>query len=275
MEVHHHHHRDRTSLANQSNDDRSSLRITNVIKDKYRQLPEITSEQMIEGYVPSPRIHLCDTLLTIPRQQREPRFCHSSKLLVRPDYCDLCLTDYHTDSAWIRYNEQRVEQLQRRINLMLQIDDDEEVQLLYPTPPIIPTTATVTQRIDDALSISSRHRSQLLHRSDQIGKAFFFFFFPSRLNKYVNMILMCFFSITSSISISITSIRSEFSACTQSTCHTFDHTGVEICSNIYTIGSTTNTFTTIDNIYSSTDCIDTSSTKCTASTTTTENKTRS
>lgn len=171
MEVHHHHHhRDRTPLVNPSKDERTSLRITNVIKDKYRQMPEITSEQMIQGYVPSPRIHLCDTYLTIPRQ-REPRFCHSSNIFYRPDYCDLCVTDYHHDSAWIRFNEQRIEELQRRINLMLQIDDDEEVQLLLSTPSVIPTT--VTQRIDDALLISPRHRSQLLHRSDRIGKGFF------------------------------------------------------------------------------------------------------
>lgn len=150
--------RDRTIL---SNDDRSSsIRITNLMKDKYRQMPEITSEDMIQGYIPSPRIHLTDTFLTIP--QRRPRF---DQVILRPDYSDLCLMNYHKDSAWIRYNEQRIDQLQKRINLMLQIDENEEAQLLLPSlTPIQPTIATVTQRIDDALMISPRYPHHLIQR---------------------------------------------------------------------------------------------------------------
>ena len=170
--------RDRTIRSNQSKDDRSSIRITNMMKDKYRQMPEITSEEMIQGYIPSPRIHLTDTFLTIP--QRRPRFDHSTQFILRPDYSDLCLINAHTDSAWIRYNEQRIEQLQKRINLMLQIDENEEAQLLLSIPS--PTIATVTQRIDDALMISPRYPHQLIHR----GKNIFF----SRLKKNIFICLV-------------------------------------------------------------------------------------
>lgn len=167
----------------QSRDDRSSIRITNMMKDKYRQMPEITSEEMIQGYIPSPRIHLTDTFLTIP--SRRPRFDHSTQLILRPDYSDLCLMNYHTDSAWIRYNEQRIEQLQQRINLMLQIDENEEAQLLLPTSsPIQPTVATVTQRIDDALMISPRYPHQLIHRGKKN-------IFCSRLKQHFHLFCCC------------------------------------------------------------------------------------
>lgn len=231
----------------QSRDDRSSIRITNMMKDKYRQMPEITSEEMIQGYIPSPRIHLTDTFLTIP--SRRPRFDHSTQLILRPDYSDLCLMNYHTDSAWIRYNEQRIEQLQQRINLMLQIDENEEAQLLLPTSsPIQPTVATVTQRIDDALMISPRYPHQLIHR----GKKKHFLF---KVKTTFSSVLLLLFSITLSISISIASISTEFSSFINSKCHTFDNTCIEICSNINTISSITDTFSTITNINSTTYCL--------------------
>ncbi len=160
--------RDISLLSIQSKEDRPSFTIDNLIKDKYRTMPEITSEEMIQGYIPSPRIHIINSVLTSPRQ-RQPRFLTSSNILIRrPDYCDLCLTDKNTSSAWIRYNERRIEDLQKRIDLMLQIDDDEEVQLLLS--PINPTTATVTQRIDDIIMRRSRYGSPLLYHHNRIRK---------------------------------------------------------------------------------------------------------
>lgn len=160
--------RDITLLSNQSKEDRPSLTITNLIKDKYRVMPEITSEEMIQGYIPSPRIHLTNYLLTSPRQ-RQPRYITSSQILTRPDYCDLCLTDHNTSSAWIKFNERRIEEFQKRIDLMLQIDDDEEVQLLL-SPTINTIKPTVTQRIDDILLRKSRYRSPILYHHDRICK---------------------------------------------------------------------------------------------------------
>jgi hypothetical protein len=160
--------RDISFLSTQSKEDRPSITITNLIKDKYREMPKITSKEMIRGYVPSPRLHLTNTIITTPRQ-RQPRFVNSSKVLVRPDYCDLCLIDHNTSSAWIRYNERRIEELHKRIDLMLQIDDNEEAHLLLSTPTNL-TTATVSQRIDDALMRRPRYRSRLLHYPDHISK---------------------------------------------------------------------------------------------------------
>ena len=163
--------RDISYLSTQAKVDRPpSITITNLIKDKYREMPEITSEEMIQGYVPSPRLHLTNTIITAPRQ-RQPRFTNTSRVLVRPDYCDLCLTDHTTSSAWIRYNERRIEDLHKRIDLMLQIEDNDEAHLLLSLPPIL-TTATVSQRIDDVLMQKPRYRSRLLHYPDHIGKFF-------------------------------------------------------------------------------------------------------
>jgi len=160
--------RDISFLSNQSKEDRSSLTIDNLIKDKYRSMPGITSEEMIQGYIPSPYIHITNSLLTSPRQ-RQPRFISSSNLLIQPDYCHLCLTDLNTSSAWIRYNEQKIEQIQKRIDLMLQIDDHEEAQLLLSSP-IYPTTATVSQRIDDIIMREPTYRSPLLYHYDRTRK---------------------------------------------------------------------------------------------------------
>ncbi len=179
--------RDISFLSTQSKEDRPSITITNLIKDKYREMPEITSEDMIQGYIPSPRLHLTNTILTIPRQ-RQPRFITSSKALIRPDYCDLCLTDHSTSSAWIRYNERRIDELHKRIDLMLQIEDNEEAHLLLsPSPTTNLTTATVSQRIDDMVMQRPRYRTPLLHYPEHISK---FFYFNKVKKKEENIILI-------------------------------------------------------------------------------------
>ncbi|CAF4949494.1 unnamed protein product [Rotaria sp. Silwood1] len=146
-----------------SKDDRPPSTTTiNIIKDKYRSMPGLTSEEMIKAYMPSPKVHITKCLLDSSRQ-RQPRFLTPSTVITRPNYCDLCLTGHHRSSAWIQYNERRIEELQKRIDLMLQIDDIEEAQLLLSSTPIIPTTATVTQRIDDILSRRSKYRDLHLY----------------------------------------------------------------------------------------------------------------
>ena len=153
-------HRDISLLSAQSKQDQSSSIIINQTKDKYRSMPRITSEEMIQGYTPLPKAHITKSLITSTRQ-RQPRFEASSKVLTRPNYCDLCFTDHNAGSSWIRYNEQRIEELQKRIDLMLQIDDSEEIDLLISSP-IKPTIATVTQRIDDILMRRSRYHKSYL-----------------------------------------------------------------------------------------------------------------
>ena len=86
---------------------------------KYRSLPGLTSEEMLEGRLP-------------PR--RAP--------------CQLCVTDPQTSSAWIRYNERRIDELQKRLDFLLRIDDAVE---LRPARVEEEETATVSQRIDQLL----------------------------------------------------------------------------------------------------------------------------
>lgn len=142
---------DITTLSSQAKEEdplSSSLTIARLTKNKYRTMPNITSEDMIRGYIPSPRVYITNS----PRQ-RQPRF----------DHCDLCLTDYDTSSAWVRYNEQRIDQLQKRIDSMLEIDDNEEYQLLL-------SPDTVTHHIDDILIRKIKRRNQLTSYHNRIRK---------------------------------------------------------------------------------------------------------
>ncbi|CAF0987094.1 unnamed protein product [Adineta ricciae] len=154
--------RDVSLLSTRSKDDRSVSSLTNVTRDKYRTMPDITPEEMLQGYVSSPRRHLTTS-------ERQPRFVvPPPSEVIRPDYCTLCFQDHHSSSAWVKYNERRVEQLQRRIDLMLQIDDNEEADMLL-TRSVYPTTvATVSQRIDDILLRKPQYRSPLLFPPDRI-----------------------------------------------------------------------------------------------------------
>ncbi len=133
----------------------SSLSLARLTKTKYRRMPNITSEEMLQGYIPSPRMYITNS-----SRQRQPRF----------DYCDLCLTDNSTSSAWIRYNEQRIDQLQKRFDLMLQIDDMDGNQLFS-------SSDTVTQRINDILTKNPKRRNQLTSYHTRIRKYQFKFYF--------------------------------------------------------------------------------------------------
>lgn len=104
--------REISSLSAQSKDDR--------LLTKYRRMPGLTSEEMIHNVVPATR-----QIYDLPRQ-RSPRFDDRIRQKSKTDFCDLCLNDYPTSSAWIRYNEQRIEQIQKRIDRMLQIDDRDD-----------------------------------------------------------------------------------------------------------------------------------------------------
>ncbi len=153
-------------LSTQSREDRSLTTVTNIIRDKYRTLPGVTCEEMIQGYIPSPRIYITTSPIISPRE-RQPRFINLPIEIRRPDYCNLCLTDHNTGSAWIRFNERRVEELQKRIDLMLQIDDNEEAELLLSS--LTYPTSTVTERIDDILMTRPKYRYPLVYYPDRIG----------------------------------------------------------------------------------------------------------
>jgi hypothetical protein len=137
-------------------------------------MANISSEEMLSGYIPSPRIYLTESTISSPRK-RHPRF----------DYYDLCVSDHTSNSAWIRYNEQRIEQLQKRIDLMLQIDDNEEAHYLLASP------YTIQSRIDDLLNRKPKRRTQIINYHDRIRM----------LNLTLNnqIIFLFYFSFTSSI----------------------------------------------------------------------------
>lgn len=153
--------RDISSLPSQPKYELSPSIITRVVTDKYRAMPGLTSDDMIKGYIPSPRIHITNTFVS-SEEHRQPRYMASSKAITRPGYCDLCLTDGNTGSAWVKYNERRVEELQKRIDVMLKIQDNEELQALL-SRPIHPIPRPIAQRIDDMLLQRSKYRSSYLY----------------------------------------------------------------------------------------------------------------
>lgn len=129
-------------------------------KKKHRTRPAETHEQMLQVYLPSPRLQLTNLLTVLPDER-----------VNRYDYYDLTLTDENLNSAWIRFNEQRIDQIQKRIDLMLQIDDNEEAQMLLSH--VHPVTNTVTDHIDDILLQRTKHRNPTIVYStsnDQISK---------------------------------------------------------------------------------------------------------
>ena len=149
-----------------SRDDLTHLNnsLSNQLIDKYRSMPGITSDEMIRGYIPSPRLSLI-----ITPNQRSPRFIDSTLISPRTKYCDLCVTDNQTSSAWIRYNERRIEDLQKRIDLMLKIDDHEEAQLLLEPINSIRTMPKkpVTERINELMMRKSRFNFGSISHQDQ------------------------------------------------------------------------------------------------------------
>lgn len=108
--------------------------------------------------VRSPRLPLNSSIISLPRQR-----------MPRADPCDLSLSDGLLSTAWIRYNERRIDEVQKRIDLMLQIDDNEEAQLLLSH--YHPTTQTVTEHIDDILTRRSKGPEHLGPFYEQIRKS--------------------------------------------------------------------------------------------------------
>jgi len=102
---------------------------------------------------------MTDSIFNSPRQsQLQPNY----------GYCDLCLTDHSAGSAWIRYNEQRIEQLQQRMDLMLEIDESDEAHFALST--LNPIRNISTQRMDDILIGRPRRRNQLSYSRDRTCK---------------------------------------------------------------------------------------------------------
>ncbi|CAF1129915.1 unnamed protein product [Adineta ricciae] len=118
-------------------------------RSRYRFTSNVNTEEMLPDY--------------IPRSRSYSRSCQETSL--EPHYCEICLTDHSSGSAWIRYNEQRMERIQQRINLMLELDDVEDGQYALST---LNSTATSTQRIDDILSGRSSYRDYINYDQDDV-----------------------------------------------------------------------------------------------------------
>jgi len=141
--------RDISVLSSQSKEENVPS-LSRLVKRKYREMPNLTSEEMLKGYIPSPRLYIINS----PRQSLY-------------DYCDLCLIDHNTSSAWIRYNEHRIEQLQKRIDLMLQFDDENQFIL---------SSDIIKQNIDDIIITKPKYRNQRNYYYNRIRNFTFFFF---------------------------------------------------------------------------------------------------
>ncbi|CAF1455181.1 unnamed protein product, partial [Didymodactylos carnosus] len=117
-------------------------------KAKY-SLIKPSSDDMINTYT-GERCSACMARLLAPRMN--PLITRSSisdSSLIKPDYIELDYTDHW--SPWIRYNEQRINDLQKRIELLLQTDDDQDLLAVTAPSLLEASTKTVTQHIDDIL----------------------------------------------------------------------------------------------------------------------------
>ncbi len=129
-------------------------------------------------------MYMTDSLFNSPRQsQLQPNY----------SYCDLCLTDHSAGSAWIRYNEQRIDQLQQRMDLMLEIDESDEAHFTLST--LNPIRNISTQRMDDILIGRTRRRNQSSYSRDRTCKSNNIF----EIIKSFVFSFVYFLSITSSI----------------------------------------------------------------------------
>ncbi|CAF0767186.1 unnamed protein product [Adineta steineri] len=139
----------------------SPVSSTGSTRSKYRFLPSTSREEIHQDYLPSPLIYITTPILNSPRQP-----------IIQTEYCDICLTDHGEGSAWIRYNEQRLETLQQRIDLMLEFNDMEDVQsssISSSDSVRNIARASSTQRIDNILMGRSQRRNQLTYNNDQIS----------------------------------------------------------------------------------------------------------
>ncbi|CAF0755551.1 unnamed protein product [Didymodactylos carnosus] len=118
------------------------------IATKYRSIKP-TSQDMINAYMDE-RCTACIPRLLTSRLEPSLALPPISELsLIKPEYVELNYNNYW--SPWIAYNEQRVNDLQKRIELLLQIDDDQDLLTLTAPSLISSSNRTVTQHIDDIL----------------------------------------------------------------------------------------------------------------------------
>ncbi|UJR29993.1 hypothetical protein I4U23_017540 [Adineta vaga] len=147
----------------------SPMSSTGSSRSRYRYISNITNDEMIPDYLPSS--HLYST--SIPCKQTS----------TQPHYCEICFSDHSSGSAWIRYNEQRMERLQQRIDLMLELDDVEDGQYALST---LNSTATTTQRIDDILRGRSSYQNHMNYDHDDILSAYRYSYGSSYRAKSLN-----------------------------------------------------------------------------------------
>ncbi|CAF0758952.1 unnamed protein product [Adineta steineri] len=155
--------RDIVTASPKPRQERSSSPVssTGSTRSKYRFLPSTSREEIHQDYLPSPLIYITTPILNSPRQP-----------IIQTEYCNICLTDHGEGSAWIRYNEQRLETLQQRIDLMLEFNDMEDVQsssISSSDSVRNIARASSTQRIDNILMGRSQRRNQLAYNNDQIS----------------------------------------------------------------------------------------------------------
>ncbi|CAF4697537.1 unnamed protein product [Rotaria sp. Silwood1] len=155
------------SLQSKEECSTSSELVNRLTKTKYQSMTNKTYKKTFEDYIPSSQILLSNSILNSLRHQQS-----------HFDYCNLCLNNHDTNSAWIRYNQGCINQIQKRINLMLQNDDNEEIKFL------LSSTDPITQRINDIHKRKSKRRNHITYYHDRILSPHRYNFrLPYRLNQ--------------------------------------------------------------------------------------------
>ena len=170
-----------------------------------RDLPSSCSSVRQSSRIPYSPISVGLTVPMLPDYIPMPRslpppvlFDASSPLRTRPGYCDLCLRDAGRDSAWIRLNEERLNRTQRRIDSMLEVDDFEESQFLFP-----PSEDSIKSCLIDDRSMrrsSSAHQPVLpLDRLGEFHRAMLLVLFSNGSSLQKPFVVLISLSLTMSI----------------------------------------------------------------------------
>lgn len=149
-------------MTSQFEHERQSTSRTSIhsIYDNFQPLESLKNEKTSSIYIPSTRLHTTDSRFDHCQRRQRELSCY--------DFCDLCVGDTSATSAWVRYNEERIDRLQKRIDRMLEDDDNDEMKYLLSTSKS--KRNSVAQCFDYDLNRKSKHRYQTSRYHNQIRR---------------------------------------------------------------------------------------------------------
>ena len=172
------------SISSKGDHPSSCLFVKQSSRSPPRPMPVGLTVPMLREYIPLPRSLPSPILFDV-----------ASNLRAHPVHCDLCWPNGSRDSAWIRLNEERLNRAQQRIDSMLEIDDFEESQFLYPS-----SEDSINLRLIDGRSMkrsSSAHQTVLpLHRLGEFLRAMLLVSFANSSSLQIQFIVLILLSLT-------------------------------------------------------------------------------